>query len=66
MLFEWNGHRVYNDALKSLEIKKIMLKLLKVSMKRNSFVAYFIVYLSKLKIPQFEVLSIKIEDFTSV
>ena len=38
----------------------------KVPMKRNCFVAYFKVYLSKLKIPKSEVLSIKIDDFTSV
>ena len=36
-----------------------MLKLLKVTMKQNCFVAYFKVYLSKLKIPKFEVFSIK-------
>ena len=35
-----------------------MLKLLKAPMKQNCFIAYFKVYLSKLKIPKFEVLSI--------
>ena len=35
-------------------------------MKRNCFFLYFKVYLSKLKILKFEVLSIKIEGFTSV
>ena len=35
-------------------------------MKRNWFVAYFKVYLSKLKIPKSEILSIKIGHFTSV
>lgn len=35
-------------------------------MKRNCFFVYFKVYLSKLKILKFEVLSIKIEGFTRV
>ena len=43
-----------------------MLRLPKETMGRNCFVVYFKVYLSKLKIPKFQVLSIKIEDFTSV
>ena len=35
-----------------------MPKLLKAPMKQNCFIAYFKVYLSKLKIPKFEALSI--------
>ena len=48
--------------MKSLEIKINA----KVPMKRNCFFVDFKVYLSKLKILKFEVLSIKIEGFTSV
>ena len=47
--------------MKSLEIKTNA----KVPMKRNCFF-YLKVYLSKLKILKFEVLSIKIEGFTSL
>ena len=48
--------------MKSLAIKTNA----KVPMKRNCLFVYFKVYLSKLKILKFEVLSIKIEGFTSL